>query len=463
MKLWSGRFKKDTAREMDDFHSSISFDRRLYREDITGSIAHAEGLSECGIITKQEKEKIEEGLLSILEELEEGKLELNTGYEDIHMNIEKILTDRIGETAKKLHTARSRNDQVALDLRMHLKKEIRNIQSDLVRLMKVLIDRAEENLYTIMPGYTHLQPAQPITLGHHLMAYFEMFRRDFERLEDCYHRTNQNPLGSCALAGTTYPLDREISTVILGFDRYTANSLDGVSDRDFALEFLSSSSIIMMHLSRFCEELILWSTNEFGFVEMDDSYSTGSSIMPQKKNPDAAELIRGKTGRIYGNLMGLLTVMKGLPMAYNKDMQEDKEGVFDTIDTVRGCLSIFTPMLSTLKVNKDRMAHAAARGYINATDVADYLAGKGIPFRTAHEITGKLVSHCIEKNLSLQDLPLEEYREFSPVFEMDILERMDPLNCVISRDIPGGPAPRQVQMHINKARMFLEDVSNCSC
>lgn len=455
MKLWSGRFKKDTSFEMDDFHSSISFDKRLYKQDIMGSIAHAESLQKCGIITEQEKNRINDALLSILEEIEEGKLEFNIKYEDIHMNIEKILTDRIGETGKKLHTARSRNDQVALDFRMYLKDEMKNIQAKLTQLLEALIKKAEENLYTIMPGYTHLQPAQPITLAHHLMAYFEMFKRDFGRIEDCYHRTNQNPLGSCALAGTTYPINREISTISLGFNGYTANSLDSVSDRDFAVEFLASSSIIMMHLSRLCEELILWSTREFNFIEMDDAYSTGSSIMPQKKNPDVAELVRGKTGRVYGNLMGLLTVMKGLPMAYNKDMQEDKEGIFDTVDTIKKCLSIFIPMLSSMKINKDKMALAANKGYINATDVADYLVNKGIPFRTAHEITGKLVLYCIEKNLSLQDLSLEDYKEFSPVFDENILEEIDPLNCVISRDIPGGPAPRQVQIHIEQAKKFI--------
>jgi len=460
MKLWSGRFTKDSSSEMDDFHSSISFDKRLYRQDIMGSIAHAEVLQKCGILTEQEKIKIKDGLLSILDDVEEGKLEFDIRCEDIHMNIEKILTDRIGEEGKKLHTARSRNDQVALDFRIYLKDEIKNIQVKLVQLMNVLIKTAEENLYTVMPGYTHLQPAQPITLAHHLMAYFEMFKRDFGRMEDCYHRTDENPLGSGALAGTTYPIDREISTTLLGFKRFTANSLDSVSDRDFALEFLASSSIIMMHLSRFCEELILWSTREFSFVEMDDGYSTGSSIMPQKKNPDVAELVRGKTGRIYGNLMGLLTVMKGLPMAYNKDMQEDKEGVFDTVDTVKGCLSIFVPMLSTLKINGDKMARTADRGYINATDVADYLANKGIPFRTAHEITGKLVLHCMEQGLSLQDLNLEDYKKFSPVFEQDVLGMINPLNCVISRDIPGGPAPRQVQIHINEAKKFLKKAAS---
>lgn len=459
MKLWSGRFTKDTSSLMDDFHSSISFDKRLYRQDILGSIAHAEALYKGGILTKEEKNSIKEGLLSILEDIETGKVEFKAEYEDIHMNIEKLLIDRIGDTGKKLHTARSRNDQVALDLRMYLREEIRNIQSRLLRLMEALVAIAENNIYTVMPGYTHLQPAQPVTLAHHLLAYFEMFKRDFSRLEDCYHRTIQNPLGSCALAGTTYPIDREITTSLLGFNSYTANSLDSISDRDFAIEFLSSTAIIMMHLSRFCEELILWSTAEFNFIEMDDAYSTGSSIMPQKKNPDAAELIRGKTGRVYGNLVGLLTVMKGLPLAYNKDMQEDKEGVFDTIDTVKGCLDVFIPMLSTIKFNTDSMKKSAEKNFMNATDVADYLARKGVPFRTAHEIAGKLVLHCIQNSLLLQNLTLEEYRKFSPVFDEDIFEAITLENCISARKTAGGPAPETVKKQIDTNKAFLKSIT----
>jgi argininosuccinate lyase len=371
------------------------------------------------------------------------------------MNIEKLLTDRIGEAGKKLHTARSRNDQVAVDFKMYIKEQVKALQHQLIGLLETLAGLSEQNLDTIMPGYTHLQHAQPVTLAHHLMAYFEMFKRDVTRLEDCYQRMDESPLGSCALAGTTYPLDRELATRLLGFAAITQNSLDGVSDRDYAIEFLAACSIIMMHLSRFCEELILWSSSEFGFVEMDDAYSTGSSIMPQKKNPDAAELIRGKTGRVYGNLMGLLTVMKGLPLAYNKDMQEDKESVFDTVDTVKGCLSVFVPMLATLKFNKGRMYQAAGEGFSNATDVADYLAKKGVPFRTAHRIVGELVLGCCEKGLSLEQLTIEDYRRASPVFQEDILEVIRPENCVAARNIPGGPAPEQVKAHIQKSRDFL--------
>jgi argininosuccinate lyase len=455
MKLWSGRFTKNTQKEIDDFHSSISFDMRLYRQDIMGSIAHSRALLKCGVITEEEFSSIKEGLEGILEDIENGVIRFEVGYEDIHMNIEKLLTDRIGEAGKKLHTARSRNDQVAVDFKMYIKEQVKALQHQLIGLLETLAGLSEQNLDTIMPGYTHLQHAQPVTLAHHLMAYFEMFKRDVTRLEDCYQRMDESPLGSCALAGTTYPLDRELATRLLGFAAITQNSLDGVSDRDYAIEFLAACSIIMMHLSRFCEELILWSSSEFGFVEMDDAYSTGSSIMPQKKNPDAAELIRGKTGRVYGNLMGLLTVMKGLPLAYNKDMQEDKESVFDTVDTVKGCLSVFVPMLATLKFNKGRMYQAAGEGFSNATDVADYLAKKGVPFRTAHRIVGELVLGCCEKGLSLEQLTIEDYRRASPVFQEDILEVIRPENCVAARNIPGGPAPEQVKAHIQKSRDFL--------
>jgi argininosuccinate lyase len=455
MKLWSGRFTKDTNREMDEFHSSISFDMRLYKQDILGSTAHAKALLKCGILTKEEYEKIIKGLSSILEDIEKGFVEFDAGYEDIHMNIEKLLTDRIGETGKKLHTARSRNDQAVVDFKLYLKEQISVLKGQLIDLLEVLVNLSEKNLYTIMPGYTHLQHAQPVTLAHHLMAYFEMFKRDIGRLEDCQRRMDQNPLGSCALAGTTYPLDRQLTTDLLGFSSYTANSLDGIGDRDYAIEFLAASSVVMMHLSRFCEELILWSTTEFGFVEMDDAFSTGSSIMPQKKNPDAAELIRGKTGRVYGNLIGLLTVMKGLPLAYNKDMQEDKESVFDTIDTIKGCLSVFVPMLSTLNFNKEKMMAAAGGGFTAATDVADYLAKKGVPFRTAHRIVGELVLQCSRKGITLEQLAPEDYKKISPAFEDDILEAIKPENLIKARDIPGGPAPEQVKKHILEAKGFL--------
>jgi argininosuccinate lyase len=459
MKLWSGRFTKDTKQEMDDFHSSISFDMRLYKHDIQGSIAHSKALLKCNIISQKEYQEIKEGLASILKDIEDGTIQFDTQYEDIHMNVEKLLTDRIGDAGKKLHTARSRNDQVAVDFKLYIMEQIAVLKAQTKDLLEVLIDLAGQNLFTIMPGYTHLQHAQPVTLAHHLMAYFEMFKRDMERLEDCRKRMDQNPLGSCALAATTYPVDRELTTELLGFGKFTMNSIDGISDRDYAIEFLSASSIIMMHLSRFCEELILWSTGEFSFIEIDDAYSTGSSIMPQKKNPDAAELIRGKTGRVYGNLFSLLTVMKGLPLAYNKDMQEDKESVFDTIDTVKGCLSVFVPMLSTLTFNKEKMSAAVNSGFINATDVADYLAKKGVPFRTAHRIVGELVLQSSQRGLSLEQLTLEEYKKISPAFEGDILETIKPLNCIKARNIPGGPSPEQVKNHILQAMSFLSGLS----
>ncbi len=458
MKLWAGRFTKDTKKEMDDFHSSISFDMRLYRQDILGSIAHSEALLKCGIITQEEYTKIREGLEGILGDIEKGTIHFDDGLEDIHMNIEKLLTDRIGETGKKLHTARSRNDQVAADLKMYLREMIEDLELSIAGLLKTLADLAEQNLGTIMPGYTHLQHAQPVTLAHHLMAYFEMFKRDMGRLKDCRQRMDESPLGSCALAGTTYPLDRGLTASLLGFNGFTSNSLDSVSDRDYAVEFLAASSVIMMHLSRFCEELILWSSSEFGFVEMDDAYSTGSSIMPQKKNPDAAELIRGKVGRVYGNLIGLLTVMKGLPLASNKDMQEDKESVFDTVDTLKGCLSVFVPMLATLKFNNTAMYKAVSSGFTNATDVADYLAKKGVPFRTAHRMVGELVQSCIQRGLSLDELSLADYKKVSPVFEEDILDAIKPENCVKARNTPGGPAPQQVKKHIEKSRGFLAEI-----
>lgn len=455
MKLWGGRFQKSTDKLVEDFHSSISFDQRLYREDIKGSAAHARMLGKCGVISPEEAEQIIAGLEGVLSDIEMGKVSFEVGAEDIHMNVEKILTERIGSVGKKLHTGRSRNDQVALDIRMYLKEGIRQTQSLLIALEETLLELAGAHLDTWMPGYTHLQKAQPISLAHHFMAYFQMFLRDLERLEDCYKRTNVMPLGSGALAATTFPLDREMVRAELGFDSITLNSLDGVSDRDFAIEFCSAASMIMMHLSRLCEELILWSTGEFSFVNMDDAYSTGSSIMPQKKNPDVAELVRGKTGRVYGDLLGMLTVMKGLPLAYNKDMQEDKEGLFDAIDTVQKCLLVTRPMLKTMEVNKQNMALGAKGGFTNATDVADYLAKKGVPFREAHEIVGKLVLHCSINKVALEDLALAEYQALSPAFDGDLFSFITVEHCVKARKVPGGPAPEIVLEAIKLGRTAL--------
>ena len=440
MKLWGGRFTKSTDSFVDHFHSSISFDQRMYKEDIEGSIAHAGMLGKQGIIPNDDAKLIQKTLKEILSDIEEGKIEFDEKAEDIHMNIETILISRIGDVGKRLHTGRSRNDQVALDIRMYVKKEIVNIQELLKELMTVLNNTAEKNLETIMPGYTHLQRAQPVTLAHHLTAYIEMFKRDYDRLSDTYKRTNVLPLGSGALATTTYDLDRYDVMNALGFDSITLNSMDGVSDRDFCIELLSALSIIMMHLSRFCEEIILWSSHEFKFIELDDAYSTGSSIMPQKKNPDMAELIRGKTGRVYGYLMGLLTTMKGLPLAYNKDMQEDKEGVFAAIDTVKMCLPVFTNMVNTMTVKKDNMLSAAKGGFTNATDAADWLVKKGMPFRDAHAVIGHLVLYCINNNTNLDDLSLEEYKSISPVFDETIYDAIRVEKCVEARNIPGGPS-----------------------
>lgn len=455
MKLWGGRFQKQTDKLVDDFHSSISFDQRLYKQDIRGSIAHARMLGQQGIITAKDADEIISGLEAILSDIEAGKVELEVDAEDIHMNVEKLLIERIGDVGRKLHTARSRNDQVALDIRMYLKEEIREVELLVLKLQESLLDLAEGNVDTVMPGYTHLQRAQPITFGHHLLAYFEMFRRDVDRLRDCYKRTNVMPLGSGALAGTTFPLDRQAVAEELGFAGITMNSLDGVSDRDFAIEFCSCASIIMMHISRLCEEIILWASAEFQFIELDDAYSTGSSIMPQKKNPDVAELARGKTGRVYGDLMALLTTMKALPLAYNKDMQEDKEALFDAIDTVKGCLMVLAPMISTMKVRKEVMANAARGGFTNATEVADYLAKKGVPFRNAHEIVGKLVLECINKGKSLEDMTIEEYRKASPIIDEDIYDAINIENCVAARKIPGGPAPEAVKASIAAGREWL--------
>ncbi len=459
MKLWGGRFEKQTDGLVDDFHSSITFDKRLYKQDIQGSIAHATMLGEQGIIPKADAEKIVEGLEGILADVEAGRVQFEIDAEDIHMNVEKLLIERVGEAGKRLHTGRSRNDQVALDGRMYTKDEAKRVCSLLSDLCRVLLRIAEENLDTVMPGYTHLQKAQPITLAHHMMAYFQMFTRDMDRMRDCYRRSDVMPLGSGALAGTTYPLNRERVAELLGFSAITQNSLDGVSDRDFMLDFLSAASICMMHLSRFCEELILWSSHEFRFVEMDDAFATGSSIMPQKKNPDVAELIRGKTGRVYGDLMGLLTAMKGLPLAYNKDMQEDKEALFDARDTLVKALVVFTHMLDACRFRTDVMARGAEGGFTNATDAADYLVKKGMPFREAHAVIGRLVLHCIKEDKALLDLTLPELQEFSSLFEPDVFEALSMRACVNLRSIPGGPAPQQVKASIEAGRDWLDRFS----
>ena len=457
-KLWGGRFQKATDKKVDDFNSSIRFDKRMYAQDIKGSLAHAEMLGRQGIIAKEDSEKIIAGLHEILAEIEEGKAEFLIDAEDIHMNIEKMLTDKIGESGKRLHTGRSRNDQVALDIRMYMMDEIAEISAMLKNLLTTLVSLAEVHTETIMPGYTHLQKAQPITLAHHFMAYFEMFRRDAERLADCKKRTAVMPLGSGALAGTTYPLDRQFVCEKLGFSAVTQNSLDGVSDRDFVIEAANCLSIIMMHLSRFCEELILWSSHEFSFVEMDDAFSTGSSIMPQKKNPDVAELIRGKTGRVYGDLMSLLVTMKGIPLAYNKDMQEDKEPIFDAIDTVKLCLPVFCDMISTMTVKKENMLKGAKGGFTNATDVADYLVKKGVPFRDAHAIVGKLVFYAISKDKALDDLKIEEFREFSDKIDADIYDAISMETCVNGRTVIGGPAKSTVENAIAEAKKIIENL-----
>lgn len=456
MKLWGGRFSKSTDRLMDDFHASIRFDSRMYRQDIIGSTAHVRMLGECGIIPKADAELIRKTLLEILDDIEKGLVEFDVSAEDIHMNIETILISRIGDVGKKLHTGRSRNDQVALDIRMYLRDEIRSIRMHLTSLEETLIGIAEANLDTIMPGYTHMQRAQPITLAHHMMAYFQMFGRDMERLDDCFKRMNIMPLGSGALASTTYPINRMMVAEELGFDSITENSLDGVSDRDFAIELAACLSIIIMHLSRFSEEIILWSSHEFSFVELDDAYSTGSSIMPQKKNPDAAELVRGKSGRVFGSLITLLTVMKGLPLAYNKDMQEDKEAIFDAVDTVKMCLPVFIKMIETMKIKKIKMREAAKGGFINATDLADYLVKKGVPFRDSHEIVGKMVAYCINSNKSIEDLSIDEMKAFSDKISDDVYEAIRLETCVNDRNVIGGPAEESVKVSIKNGMEFLK-------
>lgn len=451
-KMWAGRFSKELDKRVNDFNSSISFDARMYRQDIRGSIAHATMLGDTGIIDKGESEKIVEGLNGILSDIDSGKLLFDPNAEDIHMFVEQVLTERLGDTGKRLHTARSRNDQVALDIRMYLRDEIMIIIPMLKNLAETLCKIAEDNTDTVMPGYTHLQRAQPITLAHHLMAYANMLVRDIDRLADTYKRMNIMPLGSGALAATTYPIDRRQVSALLGFDDITQNSLDGVSDRDFCIEFCSALSILMMHLSRLSEEIVMWCSWEFKFIELDDAYSTGSSIMPQKKNPDITELIRGKTSRVYGDLNTLLVMMKGIPLAYNKDMQEDKEAIFDAIDTTKLCLETVTPMLATMRVNKDNMRNAAARGFINATDCADYLVKKGMPFRDAYKITGTLVALCIEKNTTLEQLPIEEYKKLCETFEEDVYEAIKLETCVNMRKAEGGPAPESVKRQIEFIR-----------
>ncbi len=451
-KMWAGRTDGQVDQIADDFNSSIHFDSRMYRQDITGSMAHAAMLGARGIITPDEADTLIEGLEGILADIDAGKLAIDMTCEDIHMFVEQVLTERLGDVGKKLHTARSRNDQVALDIRMYLRDEIATIITLVRDLLEALCDQAETNAGTIMPGYTHLQRAQPITFGHHLMAYAMMLLRDVDRLKDTTRRMNLSPIGSCALAGTTYDTDRRFEAARLGFDGICLNSLDGVSDRDFAVEFLAAAATLMMHLSRFSEEIILWSSWEFKFVELSDAYTTGSSIMPQKKNPDMAELIRGKTGRVYGDLMGLLTTLKGLPLAYNKDMQEDKERIFDTVDTLKMCLSVAAPMVATMKALPENMRRAAGGGFINATDLADYLVRKGLPFRSAYKVSGQIVAHCIATGMVLETLPLEAYRTFSPLFEEDLYPAINLDACVERRISEGGTSVASVLSQIAYVR-----------
>lgn len=455
--LWGGRFTKETDQMVYDFNASILFDKRLYKQDIEGSMAHVKMLAKQEILTGQERDAILAGLESILTDVENGTLEITSKYEDIHSFVEANLIDRIGDTGKKLHTGRSRNDQVALDMRMYVREAVKETDALVYDLLKVLQRIMEENLDTFMPGFTHLQKAQPVTLAHHIGAYFEMFKRDRSRLHDIYERMNYCPLGAGALAGTTYPLDRAYTAELLGFAGPTLNSMDSVSDRDYVIEYLSALSTIMMHLSRFSEEIIIWNSNEYRFVEIDDAYSTGSSIMPQKKNPDIAELVRGKTGRVYGALMSILTTMKGIPLAYNKDMQEDKEGVFDAIDTVTGCLRLFTGMVDTMKFNKTVMEASAKNGFTNATDVADYLVNHGVPFRDAHGISGRLVLRCIAENKALDDLTLEQFREESEVFEADIFDAISMKTCVEKRLTLGAPGEAVMKQVIAQNKNYLEE------
>ena len=456
-KMWAGRFSKEVDEKVNDFNSSISFDARMYRHDIRGSMAHAQMLGEQGIIEKHESEKIIEGLKGILADLDSGALHFDPNAEDIHMFVEQVLTERLGDTGKRLHTARSRNDQVALDIKFYLKDECDEISKLTYELIETIIATAQEHYDTVMPGYTHLQRAQPVTFAHHIMAYAQMLTRDLGRLADTKKRMDRMPLGSCALAGTTYPLNRKRTAELLGFEDITYNSLDGVSDRDYCIELASAVSILMMHLSRFSEEIVMWCSWEFKFIELDDAYSTGSSIMPQKKNPDITELIRGKTGRVYGDLMTLLSMMKNLPLAYNKDMQEDKEAIFDAIDTVKLCLSTFIPMFRTMTVLKENMRKAAAKGFINATDCADYLVKKGMPFRDAYKITGTLVARCIELDTTLEDLDIKEYKKLTDVFDEDVYKAINLETCVMQRNVDGGPAPEAVARQIEQLKAELRN------
>lgn len=455
--LWGGRFTKETDQLVYNFNASISFDQKFYEQDIRGSRAHVKMLAKQGILTEKERDQILEGLEGILEDVKSGKLEITSEYEDIHSFVEANLIDRIGDPGKKLHTGRSRNDQVALDMKLYTRDEIDAIDGLLKELLVALQKIMEENIHTYMPGFTHLQKAQPVTLAHHVGAYFEMFRRDRSRMADIRKRMNTCPLGAGALAGTIYPLDREYTAELLGFDEPTRNSMDSVSDRDYVIELLSALSTVMMHLSRFSEEIILWNSNEYRFVEIDDAYSTGSSIMPQKKNPDIAELLRGKTGRVYGALMSVLTTMKGIPLAYNKDMQEDKELTFDAIDTVKGCLALFTGMVFTMEFRKDVMEASAKNGFTNATDAADYLVNHGVPFRDAHGIVGRLVLTCIDRGISLDELPLEAYQEISPVFEKDIYEAISMKTCVEKRCTYGAPGSEVMEQVIRANQEYLQN------
>ena len=456
MQLWKGRFKKELSKTTNDFNSSISFDSRMYKEDIEGSIAHATMLGRCGIIKEEEADDIVKGLKGILADIENGTLHIDMEAEDIHTFIEGELTKRIGDNGKRLHTSRSRNDQVAVDIKLYLKKEVVNVKNLVVGLIKVIADKAEKYSETVMPGYTHLQRAQPITFGHHLLAYGEMLLRDVSRLEDCLKRMDEMPLGSCALAGTTYPIDRTITAELLGFDRITNNSLDGVSDRDYCIEFASVLSIIMVHLSRFSEEIIMWCSWEFKFIELDDAFSTGSSIMPQKKNPDIAELVRGKSGRVFGDNMTLLTIMKGTALAYNKDMQEDKEAIFDAVDTLELCLKTVTPMLDTMKTLPANMRRAAAKGFINATDCADWLTKNGVPFRDAYKATGELVARCIELGTDLESLPMDEYKKVCDVFNDDVYSAISLERCTNERTVFGGPASANVKAQAKRVAEIAE-------
>ncbi|GLF90120.1 argininosuccinate lyase [Bacillus safensis] len=454
-KLWGGRFQKTPEKWVDEFGASIHFDKQLVKEDLTGSLAHASMLNKCGILGDEEAAAIKDGLNTLMKKAEADELDFSVDYEDIHLNLEKMLIDEIGPLGGKLHTARSRNDQVATDMHLYLNNQVEHIIELISSFQTVLVEKAEQHVETIFPGYTHLQRAQPISFAHHMLAYFWMLERDKARFQDSLKRINVSPLGCGALAGTTFPIDREYTAELLGFDHIYENSLDGVSDRDFILEFLSNSSLVMMHLSRLCEEIILWCSQEFKFIELDDTYATGSSMMPQKKNPDMAELIRGKTGRVYGNLMGLLTIMKGLPLTYNKDLQEDKEGMFDTVKTIAGSLQIFTGMIQTMTVNEDVMKKATKEDFSNATEVADYLAKKGMPFREAHEIVGKLVYTCIQKGVYLTDLPFETFTESSDLFEQDIYTVLDPYVAVEKRTSAGGTGFKQIQLALEKAKACL--------